>query len=257
MREPEATRRAAVATIVGGALVTGALLTGAPAAAQDEESLPTATAGTPVVVLPLQSAWTTPGGAWPGGARNQAGTIEALQAELAFAFGELEGTEDFVLPHEVVDRARRNPLAKVEPRRLAYEGLIGEPEPTAQIYEPLHSQLRRLGALFDARLVVLPLRLWYEPAPPAAAGAGSGEGETAAASGAEPASGGAGAEGGAASDPETAGAARGRAVLLFAVIDVRRSAVLWHGTMRGGLAEADSPSLLTSLAFRVARQLAP
>lgn len=248
MCEPEARRRAAAATILGGALVAGALLTGAPAAeAQDEESLPTATAGTPVVVLPLQSAWTTPGGAWPGGARNQAGTIEALQAELAFAFGELEGTEDFVLPHQVVDRARRNPVAKVEPRRLAYEGLIGEPEPTAQIYEPLHSQLRRLGALFDARLVVLPLRLWYEPATPTAAGAGSDEGETAAAAGAEPAS----------ADSETAGAARGRAVLLFAVIDVRRSAVLWHGTMRGGLAEADSPSLLTSLAFRVARQLAP
>ena len=48
-----------------------------------------------------------------------------------------------------------------------------------------------------------------------------------------------------------------RAVLKLAVIDVRRSAVLWHGAVAGAAAEAASPSALTTLALRVAAGLAP
>ena len=48
-----------------------------------------------------------------------------------------------------------------------------------------------------------------------------------------------------------------RAVLSLAVIDVRRSAVLWRGTVAGAPAEAASPFTLTTLALRVADQLAP
>ncbi len=51
--------------------------------------------------------------------------------------------------------------------------------------------------------------------------------------------------------------ALGRAVLLAAVIDVRRSAVLWHGIIEGDAAEATSRSTLTTLAMRVAGYLAP
>ncbi|WP_419167301.1 hypothetical protein [Candidatus Palauibacter sp.] len=46
-------------------------------------------------------------------------------------------------------------------------------------------------------------------------------------------------------------------MLLLAVIDVRRSAVLWHGTIEGRAADAASPAALTTLALRVAGQLAP
>lgn len=238
--------RSMVAAALWAAAAAGAVR------AQEPERMPTVTAGTPVVILPVQSARPTPGGAWPAGVRSQQEALDALEAELAFAFGEQHGAESFVLPEEVEARARRNPLAKVDPARLAYQGMIGEPEPRAQVYEPLHSQLRRLAALFDSRLVVLPLALWVEPGEPtddeAAGSGGAPASEAGEDRGAEPASG---------QGQEPAAEPLGRAVLLFAVIDVRRSAVLWHGELRGGVAEMDSPTLLTSLAFRLARQLTP
>ena len=48
-----------------------------------------------------------------------------------------------------------------------------------------------------------------------------------------------------------------RAVLQLALIDVRRSAVLWHGAVAGAAAEAASPFALTTLALRLADRLAP
>lgn len=222
---------------------------------EEPQALPSVMAGTPAVVLPPQSARPTPGGAWPAGARTQEEALEAFEAELAFAFGEQRGAENFVLPDEVEARARRNPLARVNPARLAYRGLIRPPEPRAQIYEPLHSQLRRLGALFNARLVVLPLSLWFEPEEPVPAA--SANGEEPVRRDAERGGESHGAESASFGGEEPVAEPMGRAVLLFAVIDVRRSAVVFHGEFRGNVAELDSPTLLASLAFRVARQLSP
>lgn len=218
-----------------------------PLSAQDwEERVPIVPTGVTLVVMPVQSARPTPGGAWPGGAPSMEATLEALGAELAFAFGEERGAERWVMPDEVVDRTRRNPVVDVDPARLSYHGLLRKPKAREQLYEPLHGQLRKLAALFGSRLVLLPLAVWYEAEPPP-------EGDGAAASDAA----------GAADEPPVepgasgVASARGRAVLLMALVDVRRSAVLWHGTMEGGLAEPASPALLATLAQRVARQLAP
>ncbi|MCG8466700.1 MAG: hypothetical protein MJB57_00620 [Gemmatimonadetes bacterium] len=195
----------------------------------DPERIPTIPNGVPAVLFPVQSTTPTPGGAWVGGMATDRETIELLNAELEFAFGEEEGAESWALAETVEYRLSRNPMIKVDPARLAYHGLLREPEPHSQIYEPLHTQLRQVAALFDARLVVLPLTVWYR---------GPTDEERAAAETAE--------------DP-----ARGRAVLLAAIIDVRRSAVLWHGTIEGDPAEATSRSALTTLALRVAGSLAP
>ena len=133
-----------------------------PASAQDER-IPTIPAGVPAVFLPVQATRPTAGGAWLGGMRTDRDVRDLLGAELAFAFGEQEGAESWAMPDDITARLDCNPMIHVDPRRVAYHGLLNEPAPNAQIYEPLHTQLRQLAALFDARIVVLPLLVWYRP----------------------------------------------------------------------------------------------
>ena len=214
-------------------VVFGALIAVCPASgiAQEETlRVPTIPAGVPAVLLPVQDTRPTAGGAWLAGSVSDRDAVELLDAELAFAFGEERGADSWALPDDVRERLARNPMIKIDPSRLAFHGLLAPPEPHQQIYEPLHTQLRQIAALFDARIVVLPLVAYYQP---------PGEDERRAA--------------------ERAGAEipLGRAVLLTAVIDIRRSAVLWHGAIQGDRAEAVSRSALTTLALAAARWLAP
>jgi len=217
--------RAALLTALAWAVSAGGL------AAQEEERIPTIPAGVPAVVLPLQSVRPTAGGAWPGGADSERAAIDQLDAEIAFALREEEGARSWALPGDVADRLARNPMIRTDPERLAYHGLLREPEDHAQIYEPLHGQLRQIAALFDARVVILPLAVWYRPPT---------EEERLAAT-----------------EAGREGLPKGRAVMLTAIIDIRRSAVLWHGLIVGDEAEARARDALTTLALRAATQLAP
>ncbi len=210
-----------------------ALAAAGPAAGQDER-VPTIPAGVAAVVLPVQGTQPTAGGAWLGGVPTDRETRGLLDAELAFAFGEEEGAAGWVFPEDVKARLARNPTIRVDPERLAYHGLVRKPERRDQIYEPLHTQLRQIAALFDARIVVLPLIAWYQPPTEEERRAAVESGRAA--------------EG----DPVW-----GRAVMLTAIIDVRRSAVLWHGLIEGDPGEPMSRTLLTTLALRAAHQLAP
>lgn len=218
--------------LVAATLVTAASYVQATPADAQDEPVPTIPAGVPAVFLPVQATRPTAGGAWLGGMRTDREVRDLLGAELAFAFGEEEGAESWAMPDDIIARLDRNPTIKVDPRRLAYHGLLNKPERNAQIYEPLHTQLRQLAALFDARIVVLPLLVWYRPP-------SEEEREAVAARG------------------EEGARAWGRAAMLTAVIDIRRSAVLWHGYIEGGPGEPTSRMLLTSLALEAARQLAP
>ena len=200
-----AARRAAAGVLL---LLPLPLNTGLAAQDASFERVPTLPNGVPVVVFP----------GWVGDTWSGRRAIDLLNAELAFAFGEEAGARSWALGPAVEARLARNPTIGVDPRRLAYHGLLRDPG-RRQLYEPLHTQLRQVASLFDARLVVLPLSVWYRRADRA---------------------------------PDA-----GRAVLLLAVIDVRRSAVLWHGTIEGRAADAASPAALTTLALRVADQLAP
>lgn len=220
--------------------------------AQERPAVPVVPAGTPVVLLPVQSVQPTPGGAWPGGATSRQETLERLEAELAFAFQEL-GAVEWAMPAAVAERSRRNPLAQVNPRRLAYQGLLSKPDPRAQLYEPLHGQLRVVAAMFDARLVVLPLALRYEvavPVPEDGAPPPEADGASPDVDGEPPLD-------PSVKDDGVDSSDFGRASLLLAVVDIRRSAVLWHGTIEGDPGEAISSRILTSLALRVAAELTP
>ncbi|MDX1394463.1 MAG: hypothetical protein R3195_08730 [Gemmatimonadota bacterium] len=212
-------------------LVAALLVVPVQGIAQDEPMrIPTIPAGVPAVFLPVQDTRPTAGGAWLAGSVSDRDAVELLDAELAFAFGEERGAESWALPDDVRRRLARNPTIKIDPSRLAYHGMLARPEPRAQIYEPLHTQLRQIAALFNARIVILPLVAYYLPV---------GEEDRLAAeeAGEEP--------------------PLGRAVLLTAVIDIRRSAVLWHGEIQGERAEAVSREALTTLALAAARWLAP
>ena len=215
--------------------------------AQELEPIPTFAPGGNAVLLPVQSVRPLPTGAYPGGTGSHRKARQTITAEFSFAFDEAEEGEGiWKLPSDVIRVMGRNPTLHVDPEHLAYQGLLAKPKDLKryQIYEPLHGQLRAISAMFDTRHLVLPLQVSYEPLDEevegerAASGAGSGESNPDE-----------GATAGASSEPV------GRAVLLMALIDIRRSEVLWHGEVKGDLAPVDSSALFASLAARVAEWL--
>ncbi len=208
------------------ALVALQIIGVAPAAAQDSRvGFPF---GTSIVVLPVQATEPLPGGAWPAHAATAEEALRAMDAELEFALAERRGAENWALPSALRRRLKRNPVLDVNPDRLAYQGLIKRPDARDQIYEPLHGELRTLAALFGTRYLMLPLLLRVEQFREE-----------------EPA------------DELTCpdGVESRRAELLFALIDIRRSAVMWHGTIQGGAVCPDSGALLASLATVIAREI--
>lgn len=227
-------------------LVLTAVTLGLPTPIRAQEgAIPQFPAGVPVVIFPVQSATPLVDGSWPGDQLSLDKTLETFDAELGFAFGETRSGDYWVAPPDVIAQATRNPLIGVDPERLAYQGLLSKPMPEEQIYEPLHGQLRRIAALFDARFVVVPLRLGFEPL------TSTQDEVEAAAEGAE--------EDGELSggDKQASEEPTGQAVLLVAMIDIRRSAVMWHGYIRGEPAGVHSPALLATLASRVAYLTSP
>ncbi|MGD8495205.1 MAG: hypothetical protein PVF05_03385 [Gemmatimonadales bacterium] len=213
------------------ALIATVACAAGPGAATAQEALPRFPFGVPAIVLPVQSSEPTAGGRWPGRASSQEGALRAMDAELEFALEERRGAEGWALPSDLRRSVRRNPTVRVDPDRVAYQGLLAEPDRREQIYEPLHGELRALAALHGTRFVVLPLRLRIVAAEEPEAGT-----------------------------PRTTGACDDgsqpvRAELLLALIDIRRSAVLWHGSVDGAAGCPDSGALLASLAAVVARRI--
>ena len=203
-----------------------------PAPSAGQEALPRLPFGSAVVVLPVQATLPTPGGSWPGRSGSAEDARLTMDAELAFAFGERRGASNWALAEDLRRRVARNPMTRVDPDRVAYQGLLAEPDRRDRIYEPLHSELRTLAALFDTRFVVLPLVLRSLPV-------GADEEDWA---------------------PGDAPACEGdapveRGELLLALIDIRRSAVLWHGTVRGTATCPDADGLLAGLAATIAERL--
>lgn len=221
-------------SVPSGFVVAAALAAAPPAVAQD--TAPRLPFGSVAVVLPVQSSLPSPGGAWPGDAASQQEALRALDAELAFALAERRAAGNWALPPDLRRRVERNPMIKVDPDRVAFQGLIARPDRREQIYEPLHGELRALAALFGTRFVILPLRLRMAPERevPQADEADSGTVAATACAGGE---------------------APRRPELLLALIDIRRSAVLWHGTVQGRAGCPGDGGLLADLAASVARQL--
>ena len=210
-----------------GALAALFMVGTSPASAQDARvGFPF---GTTVVVLPVQATEPLPGGAWPALSSTAEEALRAMDAELEFALADRRGAENWALPSAIRRRVERNPILDVNPDRLAYQGLLKRPDARDQLYEPLHGELRTLAALFGTRYLMLPLLLQVEAVLPE-------------------------------ESPivlECPGSVTGqRAVLLVAFIDIRRSAVIWHGSIRGTPVCPESGAMLAGLATVIAREIA-
>lgn len=230
-----AARGVAVLAAAGGLLAAASGVE-----AQDGERVPRIPSGVTLVVTPVQSVAPARSGAWPGGADSRREALAAVNSEVDFAISEEPMARAWTPPGEVVEQAGRNPMLDVDPQQLAYRGLLATDEDRPELYEPLHGQLRKLTALLDARLVALPMRVWYVDADSAAAASGRADG------GEEGEGRPAGAEGG----------VQGRAVVRLAVVDTRAGRVLWRGVVGGDPAPADSGAALGTLASNLVRTLA-
>ncbi|HKK08001.1 MAG TPA: hypothetical protein VKA44_03885 [Gemmatimonadota bacterium] len=191
--------------------------------------------GVPVSVLPLQNAVPAPSGAWPGGESSLQATVDAFDAEVDFALSENRETARWTGPGKVVKATGRNPLLKVDPERLAFEGLDTRSDDVLKdiLYEPLRGQLRSLSALLDTRLVVLPIRLAYRAPETDADGAREGSGDAG------------------------TGPPPGRVAVRVAVIDTRQGQVLWRGWVAGPPGEPDSDGALAGVAGSLVAWIAP
>jgi hypothetical protein len=198
--------------------------------------------GASVILVPVQSTLPLDDGSWAGRARTEEDALRAMDAELEFAFGERRAAEDWVLPTDLRHAMERNPSLKIKPDRLAYSPLLTTIEDRKYIPEPLHSELRALAALYDTRYLVVPVRLTVQTDSTDEDDSAADESGSAAA---------------VAHSGDDATAPDYRAWLLLAMIDIRRSDVLWLGEIAGDPGTTDSGSLLATLANRTAARLAP
>jgi len=230
--------------LLSAAALSLALVGPSTMAAQDPY-MPHFPNGTTVVLVPVQSTLPLEDGSWPGMASTEEDALRAMDAELEFAFGERRSAEDWVLPSDLRRTMERNPFLDIKPDRMAYSPLLVPIEDRKYIPEPLHSELRTLAALYDTRYVVVPVRLTVESEPVESEPVES-----------EPVDEARSGEDVAYAGGDAVAPAR-RAHLLTAMIDIRRSDVLWLGEFTGEAGASDSGSLLATLANRIAEQLAP
>lgn len=233
MTDPMTPRTYPRGPVAGPILLAIALL--CPPVVPAQEAMPHFPNGATVVLVPVQSSLPLEDGSWPGLARSEEDALRTMDAELEFALGERRSAEDWVLPSDLRRSMRRNPTLDVDPDRLAYSPLLVPIDDRKYIPEPLHSELRAMAALYDTRYVVVPVRLSVET-----------ESAQEARSGAEVAF-----SGGDAVAPLR------RAYLLVAMIDIRRSDVLWLGEIAGEATLPEAGGLLATLADRTAARLSP
>lgn len=259
-RRPGVRRPAAVRPPVrrgiGTACLAAAALLAAAGPLRGQDKVPRIPSGVPLVLTPVQAILPTASGAFPGGAKTRSAALEAVDAEVDFAVSEEPRANKWASPSRVVRAAGRNPMLDVDPRQLSSRGLTVD-DGGRYLYEPLHGQLRSLAALLDARMVALPLVVWYRPPEEREDGGDpSGDGEPAppaGEAGAPRPDGGAAAEGEAA--PPAQGARQGRAMMRLVLIDARAGRVLWKGEIGGAPAPPDSPAALATLAAQLVKVL--
>jgi hypothetical protein len=187
-----------------------------PPAAEDAKPLPPDLTGHTVMVLPAQpGAWSA--GAAPTGTAPpppRAAPAE-LDQELAYWLAERGPRVQWVGVRELERAVQRSPGFRVALRALP----VGDFRRAAlrQIGEPLYGELRRLGALVDARLAVVPIASGY-------VGTVTGT---------------------------------GRVEIALAIIDTVGGEVLWFGVVGGEPVPYDDPRAASSAAQAAARAVLP
>lgn len=171
-------------------------------------------AGQRVAVLPAQVLRRDDALGWGTRASAEA-PLSALDSALVSAL-EARGLGNWVRASEVVRLARRNPTYAPDPHALALAQLANaERRPDTPIEDPLATQLRTLAALSDARYLLIPLQLRFDPRQV---------------------------------DGKPAGA---RAVIELALIDARLAQLLWRGATSSGVTATFSPTLVSDAAERI------
>ena len=134
-------------------------------------------------------------------------------AELAFGLRERDVTVSWIFPDELEDALSRSPGARSDLRGLAVgQFLAAEVE---RVGDPLYGSLRRLSALVDADVVLLPVQASLEAEP--------------------------------GFDPTVR--------MWTALVDVRSGFVLWFSVLDGGAYPADDPRGLASAVDEMARSM--
>ena len=155
---------------------------------------------------------------WAAAIPRQRDWMRALDQEIAFALGERGLERAWVFPEALSRSYQRNPSLSPDPSRLAIEPLrsVARLNPDLRVPEPLATQLRTLVAMHDARYVLLPLEVAFEP------------------------------------DTGTSGRARLRLML----VDARSTEIGWLGDVRSDPSPVMTPAVAASLAARMADLIA-
>ena len=161
-------------------------------------------AGLDVMVLPAQPA--------PGGV--PAGFVEALSALLTTEYPSVT----WILPAAIDRVIERTPTLGIRPHALSVS-ILRAPE-TERIGDPLYGDLRRLGAIVDARYAVVVYQAGYVAAPDSIGGHGRIEGAA-------------------------------------AIIDTIGGRILWRGLFAGERGPAGDEVALATAVQRLARLIAP
>lgn len=173
-------------------------------------------AGQHVVVLPVHYIRADTLG-WSSSIERPRETLAALDSAIERSLGERGFRTDWTFPPALARSAKRNAGYVPDPYSLAAERLrSGATMADGQLREPLASQLRGIIAVTDARYVLFPVELRFEPV-------------------------------------QTGGA---RSVLRVALLDARTSKLVWSGDIRGAARPKLSDVALESVALALADLIA-
>ena len=134
-------------------------------------------------------------------------------AELAFQLQDREPGVEWILPDEIQEMLDRSPGIRADTRGLPVGVFLGAE--VRRVGDPLYGELRRMGALVDAEVALIPVR----------AGA------------------------------RTAGDTGVTIRVHAALLDVRTGRVLWFGVEEGDEGRRDDPAVLASAIDELARSL--
>jgi hypothetical protein len=173
----------------------------------------------PIVVLPTNYFRAGDSLGWAGQAGDPREYLATLDAEISFALTERRLDRVWILPEKLEASVRRNPSFATDPHDLSAEWLRppGPRKMPEQLPEPLASQLRTLVALHEgAQYVLFPVEVRFQPA----------------------------------------GGGAGQALLRIALLDTRRSHIVFMGDVRSDPSPAFSPAVAASLAGHLADLIA-
>lgn len=174
-----------------------------------ESPLPPALIGSSVFVLPVHAGPVPSPNATSVEFRVDG--IDALDTEIAYWLPESAPRVHWILPADVDRALERSPGLDIDIRNLAVQSF--RRMQVRRIGDPLFGDLRRLGAVLDARLALIPVAAEFRP---------------------------------------TTGN-NGRIEIAAALIDTERGTVLWFGAVSGDEGPTGDPVIATSAAQAFAR----